>query len=1233
MSDGTASKALPPGAPAPMCIPETIADAPTQRFYVSSIFILIQALKFYDYIQLYGAPPASETFFAVKWVVIDGAFLFLLPKLRIPWLSFSLAASLSQIVFISVLNICLSARIPFSISAISAALIRLFYDRELSVLENNVKVADIIHNRTRILGQHTINILPESTARLNPINSCFCVSGNLKDISIPIRMNSTIPMLIQYSRTSPDDNSVTQHNITGKQLKQLLKHTDSLKRNVWDFHLPISDPGLYRLERVQDSSRLDVRILRSQALVVNCPTATLAIPERLEHHPDRCTGDLDELSIRVSGLPPLRVKYNRWIEGRERVSTIDSVQPVKYFSPLMSGHHEDKSEDGASLIHNLAGIKDMVWARTHEIDVHLNSSLQQPGKWSFSIDEVEDACGNIVNFAAGTSKSERVLAKSKPTSDALSDRNEITETPNYAFMVHERPTIAFRGCTPENPTKLLADKDAILGFDIGSTEHGPFEVLLTRGEGDSVVPFRSEEIEIFRNLTLDSRTQRTAVDQPGIYNIQAFSSRFCKGVIQMPSSCLVFRPPRPSLSVSFDSIYDKCAGSIGLAADLSFTGTAPFDITWKEVKDGKAMLHRKKIDRARHQLRFTPEEAGEFHYEFVGLDDLNYKGNKLQSQAYQTRQIVYPLAGASFIEKGPKKCCIGDEVEFSLRLVGTGPWDLTYEILHNGKRSKYELHKIKTAQHIIRTPHLKSGGTHVISLIDIQDANGCRTPLEAADAIIEVRRDRPSASFYTIDDKFSATIIEEADISLPLRLLGDSPWTVTLQAPDGEKTLTFRDANGKLNVKATGKYTLLDVKDSFCPGNVDTRSDKFEIEHFSRPHISLPSLSADGAATTDHTRDEVCEGDDDAFDIEIYGAAPFAVSYERSFFGLSGDEERQKKSLELNAALPVASIKSKTTPAGLYRYKFLGVSDARYDAKPDKIKAFTIQQFVNPRPKALFLEPEKVYNYCLEVDLVDQETEGIPIEFSGQAPFKAVFRIKHQITGITEFLTEVNIETSNWSLQIPKNMLTLGNHAISIAEVQDAKGCSQVFSERDSHIYIAISEMPSIFSVSSRREFCVGDRISYSLQGSPPFKVEYEFEKVKRRATINGPVFTRIAEQPGEFSILAVSDSASKCKVAVNGLEKIIYDIPSVRVSEGKTIIESIHEGDKAEIIFHFYGTPPFSLTYTRSEASKGRGTKVLETHSVSGIWEDSYVVQSSVAGTFAATEVHDAHCRVSLQK
>ena len=72
-----------------------------------------------------------------------------------------------------------------------------------------------------------------------------------------------------------------------------------------------------------------------------------------------------------------------------------------------------------------------------------------------------------------------------------------------------------------------------------------------------------------------------------------------------------------------------------------------------------------------------------------------------------------------------------------------------------------------------------------------------------------------------------------------------------------------------------------------------------------------------------------------------------------------------------------------------------------------------------------------------------------------------------------------------------------------------------------------------------------------------------------------------------------------------------------------------MNTGEQAEIRFRFYGTPPFTFTYTRSTVyKKGSGQKprVLESHSRTA--EDyTYSMFASQEGTYEVTSIEDRYC------
>ena len=65
-----------------------VVDTPTQRLYVFAAYIGLLAWRLYD-VYLVEADDAQSLWLFMKWVALDGVFLFGLPALRIPWLEWS----------------------------------------------------------------------------------------------------------------------------------------------------------------------------------------------------------------------------------------------------------------------------------------------------------------------------------------------------------------------------------------------------------------------------------------------------------------------------------------------------------------------------------------------------------------------------------------------------------------------------------------------------------------------------------------------------------------------------------------------------------------------------------------------------------------------------------------------------------------------------------------------------------------------------------------------------------------------------------------------------------------------------------------------------------------------------------------------------------------------------------------------------------------------------------------
>lgn len=318
-----------------------------------------------------------------------------------------------------------------------------------------------------------------------------------------------------------------------------------------------------------------------------------------------------------------------------------------------------------------------------------------------------------------------------------------------------------------------------------------------------------------------------------------------------------------------------------------------------------------------------------------------------------------------------------------------------------------------------------------------------------------------------------------------------------------------------------------------------------------------------------------------------------------------------------------------TSKPGIYQYVFSDLSDGLYEHDPKKFAPLTVEQKVNPKPTARFMKPGQSYKYCKEEIAGD---EVIPIKLEGTPPFHLELDIKHQSSSRPETIKIANIESNHYDFRIPHRVLSLGIHHVSVRKVRDSRGCQQKMDYGAPHVQVQVYDVPTIYSLESRGDYCVGERISYTLSGTAPFEIFYTFEGVQRKAKSPVTTFKRIAEKPGNFTITAVSDKASECK-ATTEITKIIHQMPSVKISKGRQLEVDIHEGGEAEILFEFWGTPPFEFTYTRStNAKKGQKSQVLETrHEVS--YEFSKTIHSSQEGTYEVVAIKDKYCSFSSQK
>ena len=1006
---------------------------------------------------------------------------------------------------------------------------------------------------------------------LNPNQSPFCIGKPESFVELPIRINQTNPISIELLRVDLDTNANETIVLTAKEIRKLKRQADrsfakSDRTSPRVLHYPVKETGLYRLEKVLDESKLEVQRRLSDTLVVQCPRAIVKTTDQ-----DKCKGDLSDFYLQVEATPPLKIKYRKRVNRNDPDRVLLSIHPEKLVSPLA----RQRSSGTLVSLGSPANL-DISWARAQTIDIPLNESLGVSGGWQYLIDEIQDACGNVANYSD--------MRSSLPGPRKVFKGQQLEQH----FSVHERPRIALREYDSQHPIKVERGKSKMLPIHLswtgsGMLEDGPYTLSYLFTPHEELLPDQRHSTAATLKETIVLDTSRgLEIREPGLYTLHSVRTNFCAGEIMEPSSCLLLNPPEPDLAISAETIPDKCAGSsIGLLVDLDLSGTPPFQVHYSiRQREGGVTPITKKIEGLHTQLELKPLHAGHYTYQFSSISDAVYNDPKpLRDKKLILEQDVKPPAAARILDSQPKRrACIEEPVNFAIQIMGEPPYIIDYEFVHRGRREKHTVADIHDNIYMLTTEPLRDGGEYTLALISITDRSGCRVSLKE-EAKLDVSLQRPRAAFGLLEGKRSIQALEAKNIHIPLRLQGEPPWTVVYRNRDDATAQAMkrmlRDSNDYIEATTEGTYEIVDIRDAHCPGTVDMSSSRFSVSWIPRPSIAITESPLVRYISGTHKKKEVCEGDEDVTEISFTGTAPFNVEYEQRHKPDHGSPSMSSK--KFSAGLNTASLRMETSQAGTYEYKFSKLGDVSYNHDPRKFSPLIVQQLVHPRPSARFTEAGKTYKYCQEEEGGD---EVVPISLIGLPPFHLELEIRHYARSKPDLVNVPNVETNRYNLHIPHRVLALGTHSVAIRKVQDSRGCQRTTDLNAPQVQVSVADIPSISPLEDQDDYCVGDRIAYTLSGTPPFSVFYTFQDQERKASISSTEFRRIAEKPGIFIVTAVRDqrSTDACK-AKTKITKVIHEMPSVRVSKGRTATVDIHEGGVAEILFEFGGTPPFHFT------------------------------------------------------
>ncbi|GEQ71165.1 hypothetical protein JCM33374_g4846 [Metschnikowia sp. JCM 33374] len=1274
-------------------IPEHIVDHASQRLFVISIFAAIQCWKIYDILLVkadafaianlavaagtsaksgnvpLGSFTSLNNFtFVLKYALIDGLFIWLLPVLNIPLLTFSPLMTLLLTAGINSLNFVLTSNsaLPLLSSTFVPLWNFLHKHKELTILGDSVAPQNSIDMNSHFRGRYTIQYLPESSVMLNPFqfgNMCLesPESGSFtfpSAINLPIEFNTTNDVgFISIQRLTPD-NTVDFLNYSRSEIRKLAKRDYSgyaklpgyISNDERVFYLDaeIRKPGKYKIHRVLDVDGMVIRPYKSEFTIGYCPSATFVYPgSETAYSGYKCfSKDVSDLSwtvpmVSAFGMLPLTVQLATYQNGKK----------VNTFEKTISDTH---AKDPAGLS----------WLQSHKIT---RNSVEQEllrapqdfksigsGRLEFQILSVSDSHGNQRLY--------NVQSKDKDV--------------NFPIELKKAPSFTLRDKTPAR--KLVFNSSKTLYIESTGTVAFPIKVTLIREKEGTTSEVEKLEYSFNNQEELANGLQIT---EPGKYSLLSGSDKYCPCLADSTPVQIV-RPPLPSVRIKDMPIFDKCVGTIGYEFDLQFQGSAPFEISYEVFKNSSGILkpvlsdrglkqHKKKSLQNDYNFHFKPNNEGNYILVFKSIKDLHYNRDPVPVSERDNTFSTYIKKRTQFFffKNGQSKVhtiylCKDQSTQVPVYFEGHFPFSFNHDIvdLKSGKVLKTESHEKQFKNSVtLEIPTFVDGGEYGIVVRNVTDNLGCSAEMPVDQEIrIRARKDTPSVE---ISESASTYVVEGDAVKIPLNIKSSSgmssddnivySWT-SLYDANSAKNLTLHGRSG-LVVREEGVYKLESFANAGCSGLVKNQKNSFTVHHYPKPNLTVVPetdqlISSDGSGT--FSLRSLCQDDTQKVKVQLQGKKPYLINYEIKF------PSGRVKSASLEIDNDEVMLPLPTSREGRYQITFSNVFDALYTKEKlsrlrYKQNSSTVTYDVKAHP--VLRVKDTAVQIC-ETKVRDDFDLNIPVTLDGIAPFRIEGTIINKRSDqsrpfVIKNLREPVIHLKDLDVQGSySDIFAVGEHLVKFENITDASHCKSSKLVEANTALISITKVPKITKHKPKEYYCVGDRISYNMSGISPFVVYYKFNEENRRADSKNE-FTRLATKPGELAIVALQDSSSgQCLVnytrneqEYERLKLRVHDLPSVEISHGDSIIKNLHQGDQSEITFKFIGTPPFSVTYVRTlgnEADKHlrrkggkqyRGNrKVVDTKTVRDIWDYEYSDVVSLQGTYEAIEVTDAFCRAT---
>lgn len=1251
----------------PSLIPQHIIDHASQRLALVSLFFALQSWKIYDILLIKADAYAASTTvgstaidsgflllnnftFVLKYALIDGIFFWFLPVLNVPLLSFLPAFTILLTVGMNAVNFLLTSQsaVPLLSSMFVPVWNFFFRQRELTILGDSVAPRSVLEVNSHFRGRYTVQYLPESSVALNPFAfSGLCLEsadsiGSSLPVKLPIMFNTTSEIgFMQIEHISPL-NVRTLLNYTRRDVKKLTKGDFSRYSHLPSYvpsddrifyaEVDVSAPGRYKIHSVSDVDGLVIRSHKSDFTVGACPEAKFSYPgpEQAYEKYVCLRGDTSLLNwslplVSATGIMPLTVEIS--VFGNEKLlSTFNSTLVLP------------EQKQGMGWLEERFILRNVVEQELLRLQLPLSA-----GNIKFHVNSVADATG---------------VRKMYNPASRLKDVDFMVQLKNSATikLVDQEPS---RLLTNERQKSLQLVSDVPLAY--------PLIVSVQFTGADSLsrmLNYTFKNTEEFR--------AGISVSEPGHYMVVQGKDHFCPCLIDKSvAPILLTRPLPPSVVIKEKALTDKCVGTIGYEFGLLFTGSAPFEVVYEVYKNVSNVIkpvlterglkeHKRRSSCLDISFQYLPTQEGNYIIVFKGIKDVNYNDQlvsvPLGSEKFSfstSRRSSFTFFKNTHVLHKTIKLCKSGIAKVPVYLDGNFPFSFKYEVVNANTGEVVELKLVKDhydEAYVIESPSFNKGGEYRVQVKDVSDKLGCPATGLALEVVkILARDDVPQLSF---SETKNYTIVEGDSVRVPVALKSSREFSsgdkivyrVTTPGDESRAKVITVPASSELKFDSEGVYTLESFTNNGCAGEIAGGA-QVKIDYHAKPSLVLVPEQERLMSEVNHVfrLSSLCQSTQSHLKVKFSGKKPFDVQYLIQFpNGKTKNPVVSIDNTEVDIPLP-------SSQKGAYSIKFTNVFDALYSR--DKLGRLSYhmpsQEVTYEIQGAPDLTVEKKYIQICETQVEDLAHLNIPVTFTGQPPFQIHGRIAHDLSGKTHEFNFENVYGSRISFnagKFPKELkdiLSVGEHLVAFDRIVDANGCEHRDLGEGSQFRLSVTAIPSI-SRASNAYCCVGDYIAYNMSGIAPFKVFYNFNGRQRRAE-SGARFTRLALRPGKLAIVALQDSsAGLCLVnyTSNSIEALaleldVYDLPSVEISHGDSIIKNLHEGDQTGITFKFTGTPPFLVTYVRTvtddkpKSRKAKGPRrVVDTKTIDEIWDYEHTEVVSLEGTYDAIKVRDAFCQ-----